>query len=175
MAALRWRLAIAGIVYTVAGCAAAPPFQAPDVPAALQPPADQQPYLQALATGVQVYTCSLKPDASAAWVFKAPEAALTSSSGQPLGRHFAGPTWESNDGSSVVGEVKASQASPTSSAIPWLLLAAKANAGSGVFATVKSIQRVVTVGGVAPSAPCTAANVDVVARVPYTATYLFYR
>jgi len=38
-----------------------------------------------------------------------------------------------------------------------------------------SVQRVKTVGGIAPAEPCGATNAKQVARVPYTATYYFYR
>jgi uncharacterized protein DUF3455 len=101
---------------------------------------------------------------------------LMDRSGRSVGRHYAGPTWESKDGSSVVGEVRASEPAPDpAAAIPWLLLAAKATAGSGLFSATSSIQRVQTLGGLAPSAACSASNTGQVARVPYTATYYFYR
>jgi hypothetical protein len=132
-------------------------------------------YLEALATGVQIYECAQKPDSTFEWAFKAPEASLATRSGQTLGKHYAGPTWESTDGSAVVGEVKARDPGPTSSAIPWLLLAAKANRGSGAFSTAKSIQRVTTTGGLAPAESCDATSLHKVARVPYTASYYFYR
>lgn len=149
----------------------------PDVPATLRPPAGQVVYLEALATGVQIYECVSKPDAPSTyeWAFRAPEAALADRSGRSLGKHYAGPTWESVDGSTVVGEAKARDPGPKQSAIPWLLLGAKASSGGGTFGQAKSIQRVQTVGGVAPAEPCSAANARQVARVPYTATYYFYR
>ena len=157
----------------LAACAAAP--TTPQVPANLQPPAGQLLQLEALARGWQIYECQAKADGSGtAWVFKAPEATLTDRAGQALGKHYAGPTWEGPDGSTVVGEVKARDPGPDATAIPWLLLAAKSNGGSGVFSTAKSIQRVATVGGVAPAAEsCTSAGQ--VLRVSYTATYYFYR
>ena len=108
------------------------------------------------------------------WVFKAPEAELFDKASRKIGKHYAGPTWESTDGSAVVGEVKARDAGPDPSAIPWLLLAAKSNSGRGVLSQVKSIQRLQTVGGKAPSAPCTRDTVGQVARVPYKAVYYFY-
>lgn len=157
----------------LAACAALP--TAPQVPAALQPPAGQVLQLEALASGVQLYECQTKADGSGtAWVFKAPEATLADRAGKPLGKHYAGPTWEGLDGSTVVGEVKARDPGPDATAIPWLLLAAKSNGGNGVFSATKSIQRVATVGGVAPAAGlCTAAGQ--VLRTSYTATYYFYR
>jgi len=159
----------------LAACSTAPAIHAPDVPAALRPPTDQVAYLQARATGVQIYECSQKSDGGFEWAFKAPEATLTSAVGEPLGKHYAGPTWEAVDGSTVVGEVKAKDAGPTPTAIPWLLLAAKANSGVGVFSNARSVQRLMTIGGVAPGAACDANALHQVARVPYTASYFFYR
>lgn len=159
----------------LAGCAAPHRLPPPEVPAALKPPPDQTLYLEALATGVQIYTCALKTDSGHEWVFKAPEATLRSRAGDSLGRHYAGPTWEAGDGSTVVGEVRAKDPGPDPSAIPWLLLAAKANSASGTFAPAKSIQRLATVGGQPPAQPCTEARLGELARVPYTATYYFYR
>ena len=159
----------------LAGCASAQPLSPPEVPATLRPPAGQSLYLEALATGVQIYECSRKTDSTYEWAFRAPEASLADRSGRSLGKHYAGPTWEASDGSTVVGEVKARDPGPKSSAIPWLLLSAKANTGSGTFAAAKSIQRVATAGGLAPAEPCTGTKLKQVARVPYTATYYFYR
>jgi Protein of unknown function (DUF3455) len=157
------------------GCAASPSLSPPEVPAALVAPSGQAVFMEALATGVQIYECSQKADLTYEWAFKAPEASLASRSGQALGKHYAGPTWESLDGSTVVGEVRARDPGPRGSAIPWLLLEAKTTAGTGTFGGTKSIQRVATVGGIAPAEPCAGANLKQVARVPYTATYYFYR
>ncbi|HEY9066282.1 MAG TPA: DUF3455 domain-containing protein [Burkholderiaceae bacterium] len=168
--------ALAALVLSAAGCAGVPSAPS-DVPAALRPPAGQVVFLEALASGVQIYECTAKADQPTAyeWTFRAPEATLADRSGRPLGKHYAGPTWESVDGSTVVGEVKARDPGPSASAIPWLLLTSKSTTGTGVFSQTKSIQRLQTVGGVAPSQPCTAANARQMARVPYTATYYFYR
>ncbi|RZI98450.1 MAG: DUF3455 domain-containing protein, partial [Rubrivivax sp.] len=45
----------------------------------------------------------------------------------------------------------------------------------GVFADVRSIQRLNTGGGGDPAEPCTAAKLGQSARVNYTAAYYFYR
>jgi hypothetical protein len=161
----------------IAGCASTPAITPPDVPAALAVPAGQSVYVEAFATGVQIYECSAKADQPSVfeWAFRSPEATLADRSGRPFGKHYAGPTWESLDGSSVVGEAKGRDPGPTPIAIPWLLLSAKSTAGAGVFNATKSVQRVRTVGGIAPTEPCGSANVKQIARVPYTATYYFYR
>lgn len=154
-----------------------PAIAVPDVPATLHPPAGQVVYLEALATGVQIYECVSKPDAPSTyeWAFRSPEAALDDRLGRTLGRHYAGPTWEALDGSTVVGETQARDPGPNPSAIPWLLLRAKATTGGGTFGQARSIQRLQTVGGAAPSGPCSATNAKQIARVPYAATYYFYR
>jgi len=172
----RWPFAsITPIAILVAACATPDTRTPPSVPSALQAPAGTALYLETHATGVQIYECSRKPDATYEWSFKAPEATLADGAGRRLGKHYAGPTWEANDGSTVVGEVKARDAGPTATAIPWLLLAAKHNSGAGAFSGVKYVQRVATVGGVAPATGCTASTLGQQARVPYSAAYLFYR
>jgi hypothetical protein len=170
------------IAALLAGCASAPstaptPPAPPEVPAALRPAAGETLFLEALATGVQIYECTTKPDDAATyvWIFRSPEASLADAAGKRLGKHYAGPTWESLDGSTVVGEVKGRDPGPDPQAIPWLLLTAKSTTGTGVFAQTKSIQRVQTAGGAAPSQPCSVANATQLARVPYTAKYYFYR
>jgi hypothetical protein len=170
-------LVLSTALLAAGGCATRQVAAPTDVPAQLQAPAGQLPFVEALATGVQIYECAPKPiePSAYAWTFRSPEATLSDRSGRALGKHYAGPTWESVDGSKVVGQAKASDPGSDPSAIPWLLLTAKSSSGAGTFAQVTSIQRVRTVGGAAPTEPCGAANAAQVARVPYAATYYFYR
>jgi len=132
--------------------------------------------LETKATGVRIYECNASKDESTRfeWIFKAPEADLFDRAGNKITKHYAGPTWESNDGSKVVGEVKAKDNGPDPNAIPWLLLSAKSTSGTGVFSQVKSIQRVNTIGGKAPTEACSQSQAGKVARVGYKATYNFY-
>jgi hypothetical protein len=139
--------------------------------ATLAVPAGHELELELAAEGVQIYTCTATP-AGAAWVFTAPEATL-SSHGQVAGRHYAGPTWEALDGSTVVG-ARVAGATPDPTAIPWLLLRAVSHGGAGTLAEVSFIQRVATRGGLAPVGGCDAATVGAVARTPYGATYCFF-
>ena len=149
---------------------------APVVPENLKVPATQVLSLETHATGVQIYECSAsKTDpARFEWVFKAPEADLLDSGGKKIGKHYAGPTWESNDGSKVIGEVKARDNGPDATAIPWLLLSAKATFGKGVFSGTLSIQRLFTVGGKAPAEGCDQTRSGKEARIPYKARYYFF-
>ncbi len=160
------------LVALVAGCASS----TMGVPDNLKPPATEKLSLAAQATGVQIYECNASKDDPARfeWIFKAPEAELFDRAGNKIGRHYAGPTWESNDGSKVVGELKARDNGPDPNAIPWLLLSAKSTSGTGVLSQTKSIQRVDTVGGKAPAEACGPTQAGRVARVGYKATYYFY-
>jgi Protein of unknown function (DUF3455) len=122
------------------------------------------------AEGVQVYRWN-----GASWDFMAPEAWLYAGDGEddePVGIHYAGPTWESASGSKVIGTV-AARATPDSTAIPWLKLQAVSSTGPGIFDGVTFIQRVNTVGGKAPGVA--GEFVGQFARVPYLAEYYFYR
>jgi hypothetical protein len=120
------------------------------------------------ALGVQVYRWD-----GSAWEFVAPVAALYADPGYhgQVGTHFAGPTWEANDGSHVVAARDAGCA-PFAGTIPWLLLRAISTSDRGVFAGVAYIQRVNTIGGTAPAVA--GAVVGEEAQVPYTAEYYFY-
>jgi len=160
----------------LSGCVSSSVVKPPDAPETLRPPANQVLAFETLATGVQIYECKASRDQPALfeWVFKAPEAELLDSTGRKVGKHYAGPTWESTDGSTVVGEVRARDSGPDPNAIPWLLLSAKSHAGTGVFSQISSIQRLRTVEGKAPSSPCSRENAEQVARVPYKAAYYFY-
>src|SRR5256712_4633357 len=153
-------IASTSFVVFLSGCASTDIGMAPLVPENLKVPASQTLAVVAQASGAQIYECNAsKADpARFEWVFKAPEAELFDNAGKKIGKHYAGPTWESDDGSKVVGEVKAQVAGPDSGAIPWLLLNAKSTSGTGVFSQTKSIQRVHTVGGKAPTEPCSQAQ-----------------
>src|SRR6266851_6804364 len=169
-------IAGASLAGILAGCAASNVGTNPLVPENLKVPAGQTLSLVSPATGVQIYECGATKTEPARfeWVFKAPEADLFDLSGKKIGKHYAGPTWESNDGSKVVGEVKARDDGPDANAIPWLLLSAKSTAGTGPLGRTASIQRVQTVGGKAPADGCSQAQAGKEARVPYEARYYFY-
>ena len=73
--------------------------------------AKEQFLLQVHVKGDQVYTC--KSDAAQfTWTLKAPDAQLFDKDGKPFGKHFAGPSWEANDGSRVTGKAVDNKPSP---------------------------------------------------------------
>lgn len=146
------------------------------VPAQLQPPPPAALLLRANAKGSQIYSCVAKPGgAGFEWTLNAPDAVLTDASGKRAIKHFAGPTWQANDGSKVVGEIAARADAPGGQAIPWLLLKAKSHEGTGEFAAVTYVQRIDTKGGLAPTSGCDSEHVGEEQKVPYTAAYIFYK
>ena len=145
-----------------AGCASTIP-----VPDQLNPGANEALAFVVPAKGVQIYECR-----AGNWAFVAPDAELFDRAGKKIGSHYAGPHWEAADGSKVLGVVKQRADAPDAGDIPWLLLGAKSVGGEGAFSKVTSIQRVATVGGIAPAAGCNEAGAR--ARVPYTADYYFF-
>ena len=148
-----------------AGCASSP--SSVRVPDNLKPGANESLALVVAATGVQIYQCR-----DSKWLFVAPQAELWDARGRLIGTHYAGPHWESADGSKIVGAVKQRADAPKGGAIPWLLLGAKSVGAEGAFSKVTSIQRVATHGGVAPAEGCDKPGEE--ARVYYTADYHFF-
>jgi hypothetical protein len=144
-------------------------------PEALHPGANTSLAMVVPAKGVQIYECRAKKTADGfEWAFVAPDANLYDARGRTLGHHGAGPYWQAADGSRVTATVKARADAPTAGNIPWLLLAAADNGNAGSFRGVTHIQRVNTVGGIAPAEGCDAAATGKRARVDYAADYLFF-
>jgi hypothetical protein len=151
----------------LAALAAGNDNRAPEVPDDIAVPAGNKVHFHGFGVGVQIYTWN-----GSSWGAAVPEAILFHANGV-VTIHFAGPTWQSNSGSSVVGALPPKAVTVDTNAIPWLRLEAKNPQGPGIFANTTFIQRVNTTGGKAPSTD--GAFVGQVARVPYTADYFFYR
>jgi hypothetical protein len=136
--------------------------------------ATKAPAIEAFGKGVQIYACKAT-GGSFAWTLTGPEATLSDAKGNVIAKHFAGPSWQANDGSTVVGEPLNASPSPDADAIPWLVLHAKSHTGSGAMANVAYIVRTRTEGGVAPATGCDAGHAGAETRVAYSAVYLFFR
>ncbi|MEU4557842.1 DUF3455 domain-containing protein [Actinoplanes sp. NPDC023936] len=149
------------------------PAGAPRVPPELAPPPGHVVNSVLKARGVQIYGCT-----AGAWTLIEPAASLTGMRLRPQKKvtalHYRGPTWQSDqDGSLVEGDgasaVRAPSAHPDS--IPQLRITAKATRGAGVFGEVTYIQRLDTVGGIAPAGSCSGSATT---AVPYRAVYRFF-
>jgi uncharacterized protein DUF3455 len=148
----------------------------PNVPDILKPPAGNQPFLVGHATGVQIYTCN----GAGSWGTSVPRADLVGNNDtNVIVKHSAGPTWTATDGSTATKDpAVANKSAPgAAGAIPWLLLTTNAAAGPNGdrLANTTFIQRVNTVGGVAPTDVCDASTTPKVREMPYTADYYFWK
>jgi hypothetical protein len=148
----------------------------PTVPGEIAVPAGSVLLFSRRAQGVQIYACQ-----AGQWTFHAPLALLFDpETKQPDGIHYGGidrgltpgPWWESLvDGSRIRGALVRPAPSPNRNSIPLLLLQVLERSGDGSFTPVTHIQRLNTVGGLAPTGTC---STDTHRPVPYSADYYFY-
>jgi hypothetical protein len=168
------------------------PFPVVTIPPAIAVPTGATLKFKAHGRGSQVYTCTATDtpvdggadagdggaDASVttySWVLKAPDAKLYNQDGAQIGTHFAGPTWMSTvDESDAVGMKTKSSPGTTANDVPWLLLQVVSHMGTGVFTDVTYVQRLNTMGGVAPATGCDSTKVGMDTSVTYSAEYYFY-
>ena len=172
----------------------------PPVPGTLVPQDGSEAFLVAHAFGSQDYVCAAS-GSGVAFVLTTPEAVLFDNPvGNPTHRiinHFFSPnpieggtiraTWQSTRNSSVFwGKLEKTATFDTDpdfvakDAIAWVLLSrAGVLEGSGNgdnLAAATFVQRVNTVGGLAPSIGCNSPDdITKTAIVPYEADYVFYR
>ena len=169
----------------------------PDLPNDLIVEEGNVAFLEGRAVGTQNYIC-LPVGSIFKWTFTGPQATLFLSPHgelqQQITTHFLSanpeegnllrPTWQhSSDSSRVWGRVKAMTTDSNyveAGAIPWLLLEAAGTAegtsSGSLLARTTFIHRVNTSGGVAPKTGCAqATDVGIVALVPYSTDYIFYR
>ncbi len=194
----RWS---ASVVALMAACVVALPrpshagrIDPPNVPGDLVvSPLDYRPYFVGHALGTQNYVC-LPTATGFAWTFYGPQATLFDDHGTQATTHYLSPNpqesglprpaWQhSRDTSTVWAKVEATSSDPTwvaPGAIPWLKLVVVGqqrgvDGGRRLTDTVY-IQRINTVGGVAPATGCSeSAHVGAKALVPYETDYVFYK
>ena len=171
----------AAAVSLVAACGSMPPmmpsYSQASLPAAVQVPAGNKVAMETVGVGEITYQCSAKKDMAGQfeWVFVGPDAKLMDRSGKQVGKYYGPPaTWEAMDGSKLTA-VQLAVAPAMAGSIPLQLVKANPAMGSGAMQGVTYIQRVSTQGGVAPAAPCTAANLSAKQIVKYQADYIFYK
>jgi hypothetical protein len=178
-------LSVAGAASSAA--AARPdPIIPPPMPANLEVPEGNRPFLMVHAYGTQNYICLV---AGQPWAFIGPQATLFNDARQTL-THFlsinpiddgAAATWQhSRDSSAIWARAVESSTDPDyvqPGAVAWLKLrvvGALAGPTGGVkISRTTFVQRVNTVGGSAPSDTCPAVGAR--AFVPYETDYIFYK
>jgi hypothetical protein len=168
----------------------------PAVPADLEVAAGNEAFLIGHAIGTQNYVCLPSTTSTTGFAYSlfTPQATLFDRHGRQLTTHFFSPnpfengtvraTWQdSHDTSTFWGAAIKTSTDPNfvaPGAIPWLLIAPPGPntepTGRGRLIGTTFVQRVNTVGGVAPGTGCAAAtDVGKRAFVPYTADYVFFR
>jgi hypothetical protein len=171
-------LALFGAAALLSACAASPMMMKVDnaaLPEAVRVPAGQKMRMATTGVGEITYECREKKDMAGAheWAFVAPVATLYAADRTVVGKYYAGPTWESADGSKVTGkQLAVAPASPGN--IPLQLVKAEPAMGAGAMQGVSYIQRLNTKGGVAPAMACDAAAKGKRQQVAYEADYVFY-
>ena len=157
----------------------------PPVPPNIQVPAGRgaspTAFREGDAIGTQDYICL-----PSGWTFFGPQATLFNERDKQIITHFLSPnpfengtprvTWQDSEDTSKVWGSALRSVTVDPGAIPWVLVqvvgAEDGPTGGDELSETTYIQRLNTVGGVAPSTACT---VGMMALVPYTADYFFYK
>lgn len=180
------------LAFALPGAAHAQVPTPPPVPDDLlvQPP--NQLFLVGRGVGTQNYECQPSPTiGQVAWTLFTPQATLFNERGEQIITHFFSPnpdeagtpvrvTWEDSRDTSTVWAKLVASASVTPGAIAWLKLQVVGTrvgpTGGDAFSGTTFIQRLSTVGGLAPSTGCDLpTDIGHKAFIPYRADYFFYR
>ena len=172
------QLSMIAAAIALSACASAPMMMKVDnaaLPEPVRVPAGQKVMMSTTGVGEITYECREKKDMAGAheWAFVGPVATLYSGDKKAVGKYYAGPTWEANDGSKVTGkQLAVSPATPGN--IPLQLVKTDPAMGAGAMTGVSYIQRLNTKGGVAPAMACDAMSKGKRQQVAYEADYVFY-
>ena len=175
---MKFPLATAAVATLLSACAMSPSMTKVDnaaLPEAVRVPAGQTMKMMTSGVGQLTYECREKAAAPGQyeWAFVGPVATLYAADKRPVGKYYAGPTWEASDGSKITGkQVAVAPAAPGS--IPLQLVKAEPAMGAGAMAGVTYVQRLNTKGGVAPATMCDAGSKGQRQQVAYEADYVFY-
>jgi hypothetical protein len=169
----RWAIVCAIAALLLGGPSAAPaaPQAAPlGAPAAFDV-ADHPALLIVQAAGAQIYECKADARGAMNWAFREPVATLVQRGGT-IGRHYAGPTWELNDGDLVKGKQSAAEPGATPGDVALLKLEVVEHRGGGILKDAKLVLRLNTRGGVLKGECPKAGELR---AEPYSADYAFLR
>ncbi len=169
--------AVLGLSACAGMAPSSPMFSQAALPDAVKVPDGHRVAMETVGVGQITYECKAKANMAGAfeWVFVGPKADLNSRAGAKVGTYFGPPaTWASSDGSAITGtQVAVSPSTPGN--IPLQLVKANPATGAGAMQGVSYVQRVATVGGVAPSSACDATGLGRKEVVKYQADYIFWK
>ena len=161
----------------MAGGTAGKTFSQESLPDAVKVPAGHVVAMETIGAGDITYECRAKAatPGAAEWVFVGPQADLKSRAGAKVGTYFGPPaTWASMDGSKITG-TQVAIAPLGAGNIPAQLVKANPAMGAGAMTGITYIQRVATMGGVAPASACDVASLGRKEVVKYQADYVFWK
>jgi hypothetical protein len=183
------------VVITLPQVARAQNLTPPSVPVRIQVPEGNEVFFIGHAFGTQDYVCA-PSGAGVAFVLTTPEAVLFDNPARRVVNHYFSPnpveggtiraTWQSTRDSSIFwGQATGIATFVTDpdfvapDAIAWVRLAQagvlKGPGGGNTLSVASFVQRVNTVGGLAPSIGCNSpTDIGHTAFVPYEADYVFY-
>jgi hypothetical protein len=147
------------------------------LPDSVKVPAGNRVAMQTVGVGEILYECRAKKDMAGQfeWTFVGPDAALNDRSGMKVGKYYGPPaTWESMDGSKLTA-TQVAVAPAGAGNIPYQLVKANPAIGKGAMTGTTYIQRVATMGGVAPATACDAGKLGTKQTVRYQADYIFWK
>jgi hypothetical protein len=164
----------------------------PPVPTDIQVPAGNEAFLVGRGVGTQNYVCVPSPSIGHVnWTLFTPQAALFNDQREQIITHFFSPnpdeggsvvraTWEDSRDTSTIWARATGSASVSPNAITWVRLevvgAEVGPTGGNSLSGTTFVQRLNTVGGLAPSTDCNLpTDIGNKAFVPYTADYFFFK
>lgn len=143
------------------------------LPEPIRVPDGHEVKMNTIGIGELTYVCKEIADkpGSFGWNFVAPDAVLFDQNKNMIGKYYGGPTWETKDGGKITGKQQA--VAPSSAGnIPLQLV--KTSPGKGSLEKVSYIQRLNTMGGIAPNDACDGSLAGKEQKVKYQADYVFY-
>jgi hypothetical protein len=151
-------------------------FSQDALPDAVKVPTGHAVALETVGTGEITYECRTKAGTTAyEWVFVGPQADLKNRSGAKIGTYYGPPaTWAADDGSKITG-AQVAVAPSSAGNIPFQLVKANPAMGNGAMTGITYVQRVATMGGVAPASTCDASTMGRKEIVKYQADYIFWK
>ncbi|MES2974192.1 MAG: DUF3455 domain-containing protein [Pseudomonadota bacterium] len=163
----------------IAACSSTPMkmYSQDGLPAPVMVPAGNKVAMETVGVGEITYECRVKANMPGQyeWVFVGPDAKLMDRSGKVVGKYYGPPaTWESMDGSKLTA-TQVAVAPHMAGSIPLQLVKGNPAMGTGSMQGVTYIQRVATMGGVAPASACDGSTMGKKEIVKYQADYIFYK
>lgn len=164
---MRQLLSIA-LTLTLAGCSSFQSFFDP-----LAPSSDSSAAFVLTGKGVQQFQCTADANGRY-WKFITPEAQLTDGKGRTLARQGSEGNFFAKDGSILVAKIEKYSEKTTAGNLRDLVYTTSSRGKKGILTGITHVKRSQGKGGV-PLIRCSASQLGSTLKVPFTATYTFYR